>query len=340
MFDSYWDVSETGYRVLRAVKGPGNIWLAEDLPGARDAASAELQELRRTIPKNVSTKNYDPFEQVITDDISLGQTRMVLRYNPLSRDHSALYQIFANTDPTPEGIVKFANNYGLLGEKIFALNTNEGPLNSAERLGLWIKEINDIREAFRFWEKINASDTKGLSQNIRWNNSRDDVSFVNDNGGYLIAHSESLKTMPFVYPDIIFPAKLHLLRVINEHLKGRVSPRLYFNRDYRNQDLYFVPDNLIGALWLQFAQAVEGNKEYFHCKQCGLVFEIDPDTGFRTNKRYCSASCRNKALRKRQQKALSLHKEGIKPAAIAKAISEQFDTKTTAATVKNWLDVK
>jgi len=62
------------------------------------------------------------------------------------------------------------------------------------------------------------------------------------------------------------------------------------------------PINLIGALWLQFALAVDGNVGYAHCQSCGSWFPIASGAG-RTDKRYCSDACRMRAYRQRKRQS-------------------------------------
>ena len=39
-------------------------------------------------------------------------------------------------------------------------------------------------------------------------------------------------------------------------------------------NLRIVPKNLMGAIWLQFASGIDGNKDYRRCRACGKWFEI------------------------------------------------------------------
>jgi len=58
-----------------------------------------------------------------------------------------------------------------------------------------------------------------------------------------------------------------------------------------------VPADLLGALWLQLARAIEGDKQYRKCeyRDCGKWFEISKggDTaGKRADAQYCEPRCR------------------------------------------------
>jgi hypothetical protein len=83
---------------------------------------------------------------------------------------------------------------------------------------------------------------------------------------------------------------------------------------------------------LQFARAVDGNKDYGQCLTCENRFEISlQETEYRTNRSYCSDACRSMAYRERQLRAHQLAAQGMPIAAIADALD------TTTPKVQGWL---
>jgi hypothetical protein len=78
---------------------------------------------------------------------------------------------------------------------------------------------------------------------------------------------------------------------LNEGLRGRVTVEF-------GTGLEVVPLSLIGALWLQFAQAVSGQRAFHPCDACGRLIELHP-TANRADRRYCGDACRARAYRKR-----------------------------------------
>jgi hypothetical protein len=60
-----------------------------------------------------------------------------------------------------------------------------------------------------------------------------------------------------------------------------------------------VPHDLLGALWLQFAESLAGAREHRPCLECGRWIPVSPDTRRRQVK-YCSDACRAKAYRRRR----------------------------------------
>ena len=90
---------------------------------------------------------------------------------------------------------------------------------------------------------------------------------------------------------------------------------------------------LVGALWLQFARAVERDSRFRQCAECGTWFELARGTA-RADKLYCSTPCRTKAYRKRQAEAARRHGEGQSIEEIARALESDFDT------VRGWIKRK
>jgi hypothetical protein len=137
----------------------------------------------------------------------------------------------------------------------------------------------------------------------------------------------------FVPGEPIGPA-LHCVRgLINDHLHHRFSPRLLWQQNRDRLGVYIVPDGLIGALWLQFAQAVERDAQFRQCLECDTWFEVAPGRG-RTDKQFCSTACRTKAYRKRQAEAVRLHGEGRSLEDIARELDSETDT------VRGWIERK
>ena len=127
---------------------------------------------------------------------------------------------------------------------------------------------------------------------------------------------------------------LHCMQsLINEHLHHRASPHLLWEQSRDRLGLYIVPEGLIGALWLQFARAVERDARFRQCAECTTWFEVAPGRG-RTDKQFCSNACRTKAYRKRQAEAVRLHGEGRSLEDIARDLDSDPDT------VRGWIERK
>jgi hypothetical protein len=93
-------------------------------------------------------------------------------YAPLV-DYTGLFLTFADTAPTPEGILTFANAYGLLGlrpQGLVCAPVGEG--HGIEQWGEaqedWMKAILTMRHTVTLWEWARQNDSASLSQQISW----------------------------------------------------------------------------------------------------------------------------------------------------------------------------
>ncbi len=66
--------------------------------------------------------------------------------------------------------------------------------------------------------------------------------------------------------------------------------------------LAVVPEDLVAALWFQFAEAVAGRVKIQHCRVCPRWFTYGPGTSHRKSAQYCSDRCRKAAHRQRTEK--------------------------------------
>jgi hypothetical protein len=130
--------------------------------------------------------------------------------------------------------------------------------------------------------------------------------------------------------DFLQTAAWMLQFPINKRLREETNVTLVYSHEEGRQRMYILPKNLIGAMWLQFAQAVDGNTTFRRCAHCGTWFEISPNSGFRTNRAYCTDPCKSKAYRKRKE-ALRLHDEGIPVGKIASKLDADIKT------IEGWL---
>jgi hypothetical protein len=195
-------------------------------------------------------------------------------------------------------------------------------------------------------------DSSDLSQFIRWHGPNDCVSYTGpqfpsgksanwipsgwqENGPDVFLGSPTM--MPeigsaFTPGDPILPARLAVQRAINDRLQmfgARTELLWERTRGGLREKIRIVPSSLISALWIQLAQAVEGDRKYRQCEECKKWYEVSGDR--RADARFCSDPCRFRAYRKRQKEAKRLHATGVSPKDIAKQLGS--DTKT----VKGWI---
>ena len=274
----------------------------------------------------------------------------IYRYMPLAL-YSGLFRVFAEIEPTREAIRAFADRFGLLGgsaAKSIALpepRPKEGYyIGTGEVWSVWRKEVITMRRAVDLWEKARLADVESLAQVIRWNDKG--VQYVsaselgqevrpdqpwNDTFAWIATEFVNPELLDrFRRDDVIEPALYYVQRVVNERLKGRVSPRLLWDHDRPRLGLQMVPSSLAGALWLQFAHAIERNSDFRQCNECRIWFELSAQSG-RSDKVYCSNACRSRAYRKRQANAQSLHADGLSESEIAERLNSDVEA------VKGWI---
>jgi hypothetical protein len=219
-------------------------------------------------------------------------------YQPL-KQHTGLYRAFITIDDN-HGMLGFATKYGLLGiGEARPLNGKSGSLIWPERVADWRSEILALRSAVRAWDAIQGNDRDYLKQVIKWRKSPKRVSYEDSHSFWNLKDTQpdgsSIK-----YGDLIWPAYRYIQDRINGALKDTVAPRMLWNDD-NELKLHHVPKTLLGAMWLQFADAVSYNLEYRECEWCGKSFEVTRST--RSDRLYCSNSCRVSASRKRTRLA-------------------------------------
>jgi hypothetical protein len=95
-----------------------------------------------------------------------------VQYAPL-REATGLFRDFADAEPTPEGVLKFANGYGCLGVP----DDPVGPQSGWESLYSWRLRILMMRGLIMLWEALRDGSVDQLRRLIRWDGN-DAVRFI------------------------------------------------------------------------------------------------------------------------------------------------------------------
>jgi hypothetical protein len=312
LFEFHWEVPEGGYR-----------WVDSPLPGNEDTLPVLIPQSARPRPAR--------------------------RYAPLEEE-TGLFRILADVELSREGLLTFANRYGCLGNtRVTVLDPKSQefgqiPHRSGETWPAWVGAVQSLQAAVRLWEMAQKGDEAGLAQHVRW---------VDDDSAYCVSDSKWLNVpledpLPIdarrwgirrsweeewlkIRPGDRVALALHYVQMeINQHLRD-IGARLLWDRTHTRQELCFVPTDLLAAIWLQFAQAVDGNKGYQSCLQCGRWFELSPKMA-RADKQFCTGACRSRAARERQLQAGQLFEAGQTIAEIASTLH------STPTVVQRWID--
>jgi hypothetical protein len=259
------------------------------------------------------------------------------RYQPLT-DEPALFRKFADLAPTEASILVFANRYGGLGVRKLIRLANGYP-SHGESFDLWQQELRAFKAVLRVWDALTVQAYEDLAdwmhlgtgpldgleefdRYIRCRPSTDPpearvempvvrVPIVPDTEGFLrfgwsTGESGQLSGDPTtrdVPTDPVGLAVAYVSELVNVRLRDHTSMRLL----HREREpggmplgLYVVPVNLLGAMWLQCARAIEGDGRYQRCPQCQEWFKVPPKA-LRENTTYCSPRCRVAAFRARRR---------------------------------------
>jgi hypothetical protein len=284
-----WIVPKDGYRWIQAEvhkRGPGRASF-----------------LDRQQPKSGS-------QWVLTDDLAEGLSYEAKEYAPLET-FAGLYRDFADLQGADrDSILLFANVYGMLGVGQFA----DAPVSHdgktvartpVEPWASWKKEIKEMRRAVSVWDMVTAKDSDGLSERILWKPGREMWCYESDpaESDYWVM-IEPVGNL-FTPGNVLVPAAFLVQRWINQKLRGVTSPQVLYDPKRGRRVLHIVPQTLLGAMWLQFAQTIDGNRQFRGCKECSRWIEISTDdNGYRINRQFCSDACKSKDYRKRKAASL------------------------------------
>ena len=291
-------------------------------------------------------------EPLLTDGLPAGLLgwggHLGRSYSPL-REHAALFRNFADTQPTRDGVLEFANQYGLLGFGSRTVELSDGKADykaAAEPLSDWVRAIAELRAVVEVWDLAEQGDEKTLSPRTKWDrlpgtNEMLSVFRFDDTSGSVTTEQSWKAAYEPGQPrrvegeigSTISAAKSFVQDRINDHFNDlEVCTGLDWDPDLQRSVFSIRPPHLLGALWVQFALAISGGWKHRRCRHCNKWFELSPEhSGFRTNRLYCQTNCRIREARKRQALARELASQRVSATKIAKQLDTDVDT------VRGWL---
>ena len=240
----------------------------------------------------------------------------VIQYQPFL-DATALFKEFARLDPHLDAIKQFANDYGLLGVtpgQVVPVDADDeftvrsgvsysvgGKQRSlvfdAELESFWVEQISEMRRWVSLWEATRSESPRALSEFIQWTDKESVLVKCDHYQEWITTsiHHPDLQ-LRLRYGDLIQPAFYQLQRVINEKLAQHQStPQLLWEK---GKLLHFIrPKHLLAAMWLQFALAIDGDRQYRICRGCDRWFEIGGGAK-RSDSETCHPTCRKRRERK------------------------------------------
>jgi hypothetical protein len=274
----------------------------------------------------------------LTDGLSDPETQQE-PYSVLDGAHSGLFDEFASIDyqsdrrgalivsidPDPQSstsisIREFADKYGLLttGELI---RFPESAHNYAygEARDVWEREIERARRVLNVWNMVKEErNHKELKKVICWE-TQDAVFYDetgkwdrNEKGDYdpgALARWEPIShygVTTLKKGEVERAAWCYVRQHVNVQLAQHVTARFEVETHHPFRcGVVFMPSSLLGAMWLQFAQLIEGQGEYRKCLYCRRPFAVGvwPKTP-NPKRRYCKDSCRVLAFQREQRQKM------------------------------------
>jgi hypothetical protein len=182
------------------------------------------------------------------------------RYNPMGKQHADLFLQFAALT-SEQDVLAFANQYGNLEKLNHTVETDaEGKTT-----------VRAFHEGTNSW-LFDASHMAAAVSIWRGLTTRLPLSEVR-------ARKEQLQT------------------AVNSGLGKGNALSLAWN-EVGGLSISYAPRDLLGALWLQLALAIDNSKEYRPCRTCGRLIEISKaQSGRRRNSLFCENKCKVKDYR-------------------------------------------
>jgi hypothetical protein len=229
---------------------------------------------------------------------------------------TGLFREFAQLRETQAAALNFANLYGMLSDGSWVVPTTSPKVRvvsigtvitgkkqttvipGAEPHGFWVRQIRAMHRAVELWDAVRSNDRQhALAGFIEWRD-RSSVMYRSRDGAKewiasTVHHPELLSTLRYL--DLVQPARYQLQRLVNGGLREFTScPQLLW--DNGDMFLFIQPRSLLGAMWLQFARAIDGDREYRVCPGCDRWFEIGGGQR-RADAKACSGTCRQRISR-------------------------------------------
>lgn len=243
----------------------------------------------------------------LTEQIALNQPTN--KRSVSLNDNPELYREFANLISSNKDILSFANKNGRLGgqfQHIVSL-TDNSEIRIGEAYKDWEREITRMKIAVEIWDALRLGSLNRLFD--VWNEpAKTSWADLDQSLNRMIearlsqedfAEEDSWSRQP---ERIATDSNAMLQEIVNYMLQRDLPLRLLPVPDTNDFMLRLVPDSLVTAMWLQFAQAISSAHEYGQCDVCEKWFVASEGKG-KPKRRYCSDACRVKAQRLRKKLA-------------------------------------
>lgn len=235
-------------------------------------------------------------------------------YEPL-RIQTGLFRVFANTRQTAAGVLEFANRFGSLAAGALSPHrvNSSGPANGdtasaiqrhtlpVESLSQWLLQIRKMQAVDRLWQLSRGDrvDLPKLVASFDWSD-RQALKYPADESW------EGWRLKPIDRAEMTVHAARDLLsKLVSDALRQRAQATLALSDapSGTRSRLILAPQSLLGALWLQLAEAIASDRHYRACAlgpdcEHQQWFSISPGgSGRRADAVFCSGACKSKDRR-------------------------------------------
>jgi hypothetical protein len=236
-------------------------------------------------------------------------------------ERSGLFRELAELQPREPEILDFVNNFGLLTEgQSLSVNTEFGRMPvQGESLQFWQDEVHALKLTVSLWNTVSTGGNQ-LATELKAALAKLELPiFVQ-------------RALHLTDDDPLMTALSLIQRQTDAHLRADVDSRLVFSGGQPRLHLRLQPTTLLGALWLQFALAIDLLKRFVKCAECGSPFEVShgQSSGKRTDAKFCSPRCRVGHYRGRIEQAQRL-RLSLPPKEIARRLN------TSLGVINRWL---
>ena len=178
-------------------------------------------------------------------------------------ERSGLFRELAELQPREPEILDFVNNFGLLTEgQSLSVNTEFGRMPvQGESLQFWQDEVHALKLTVSLWNTVSTGGNQ-LATELKAALAKLELPiFVQ-------------RALHLTDDDPLMTALSLIQRQTDAHLRADVDSRLVFSGGQPRLHLRLQPTTLLGALWLQFALAIDLLKRFVKCAECGSPFEV------------------------------------------------------------------
>lgn len=191
----------------------------------------------------------------------------------------------------------------------------------------WYREIELMQECLSMLDALKSSDEDALSEWVTWRKIAGELKYIvtpkslkldslqHSGANKLKSSARFFTQIPFDQVgtskvckdgDVRYPVVDFLCIIMSHRTRAHcgvgVVPDVQPGKRELLPRLRIRPNNLLGAMWLQFLNDFNEKLQWRNCLACGEPMLIDPRHGRRRSRTYCSGRCRQQGHRARTGK--------------------------------------